>query len=474
MAQFLSDINVIKEIATTTLLLNGSSTGKTSVVSSLASTSNNIITLPIASGTVSLTSHTHNYAGSASVGGPATSANKVNSSLVLKFDTGTTENTSLYTFDGSASKTIDIKGGTNVSLTKVAGVITINSSYINTTYTASTGLTLNGTEFSVNYGTIAGTATQGNDSRLSDARTPVAHIHGSISNDGKIGTSPNLPITTGTNGTLSALAAGIATQYLNGLGAWGTPPDTTYTASSGIKLTNTNFEHTNAVIAGTVSDGGNTRTLAWSGSFNIPSVSYDVQGHITSSGSIAITMPATPPNTTYSAGNGITLTSTTFALGTPSGLTATTTDAVTASSHTHSISTAIAVALSNSSTSTVGTSISLARADHTHSISGFALTAHNHDANNITAGTLVVARGGTGASTLADNKILIGNGTSAIQTDTNLHWDTTNDRFGVRNTAPAETVHVNGNVRVDDAAGNVGFVMAYDNVSKSLQFNFAG
>ena len=46
------------------------------------------------------------------------SATKVNNKLILKFDTGTTENTNLYTYDGSAAKTIDIKAGSNVSFTK--------------------------------------------------------------------------------------------------------------------------------------------------------------------------------------------------------------------------------------------------------------------------------------------------------------------------------------------------------------------
>ena len=38
------------------------------------------------------------------------------------------------------------------------------------------------------------------------------------------------------------------------------------------------------------------------------------------------------------------------------------------------------------------------------------------DASAITAGTLAVARGGTGASTLAANNVVLGNGTSAVQT----------------------------------------------------------
>lgn len=53
-------------------------------------------------------SHTHNYAGSSSAGGAATSANKVNSSLVVKLNGGTTEGTNLFTFNGSAAKSINI------------------------------------------------------------------------------------------------------------------------------------------------------------------------------------------------------------------------------------------------------------------------------------------------------------------------------------------------------------------------------
>jgi len=61
----------------------------------------------------------------------ATTASKVANSLVLKFDTGATPDTDIYTFDGSAAKTIDIKGGTNVTLTKAANVVTISSAYTN-------------------------------------------------------------------------------------------------------------------------------------------------------------------------------------------------------------------------------------------------------------------------------------------------------------------------------------------------------
>ena len=52
--------------------------------------------------------NTTKYAGSSSVGGAATSANKVNKSLTVKLNSGSTENTDLFTFNGSAAKSINI------------------------------------------------------------------------------------------------------------------------------------------------------------------------------------------------------------------------------------------------------------------------------------------------------------------------------------------------------------------------------
>lgn len=65
-------------------------------------------------------------------------------------------------------------------------------------------------------------------------------------------------------------------------------------ASNGIKIESNTIKHTNAVTAATASEGGSARTLAFGGSFNIPSVTYDAQGHITGKGSIALKLPANP------------------------------------------------------------------------------------------------------------------------------------------------------------------------------------
>lgn len=59
----------------------------------------------------------------AAVSGGGTTTNN----LVVKFDSGTTEGTDLYTFNGSTAKTIDIIAGSNISLTKTSGSITIDS-----------------------------------------------------------------------------------------------------------------------------------------------------------------------------------------------------------------------------------------------------------------------------------------------------------------------------------------------------------
>jgi hypothetical protein len=59
-------------------------------------------------------------------------------------------------------------------------------------------------------GTTSTTVCIGNDARLSDARTPTSHVHGNITNAGAIGTTANLPIITTTSGVLTAGSFGTA------------------------------------------------------------------------------------------------------------------------------------------------------------------------------------------------------------------------------------------------------------------------
>ena len=70
----------------------------------------------------------------------ATNSGKVANSLVLKFNSGTTEGTNLYTFNGSSGKTIDIRPGSNVQFATTSGTVVISST--NTTYSQATSSTL--------------------------------------------------------------------------------------------------------------------------------------------------------------------------------------------------------------------------------------------------------------------------------------------------------------------------------------------
>lgn len=71
--------------------------------------------------------------------------------------------------------------------------------------------------------------------------------------------------------------------------------NTVYTATDGITLSGTTFKHTNSVTAGTA-QGDSSKTLTYGGTFAVPTVTYDAQGHITGKGTTTMTMPAVPSN----------------------------------------------------------------------------------------------------------------------------------------------------------------------------------
>lgn len=134
-------------------------------------------------------------------------------------------------FDGTKSITItaaanggdaETVGGFTVAKSVPANAVFTDT---NTTYSASTGLTLTGTAFSVKYGTAAGTACQGNDSRLSDARPANGGTSAACSGNSATATklqtartingvsfdgSGNITITAAANGGTSASCSGNA------------------------------------------------------------------------------------------------------------------------------------------------------------------------------------------------------------------------------------------------------------------------
>lgn len=82
----------------------------------------------------------------------------------------------------------------------------------------STGLGVASGTLTVTYGTTSGTACQGDDSRLSDARTPLSHSHGSLTNDGKVGSTSGRVLVTTTAGAVTAVATLTQSQVTSTLG----------------------------------------------------------------------------------------------------------------------------------------------------------------------------------------------------------------------------------------------------------------
>ena len=189
-----------------------------------------------------------------------------------------------------------------------------------------TGLNVAAGTVSVKYSTsaTAGSAVEANDPRLSDARTPKAHTHGNISNDGKIATGTAIaagnnlviagaegavtkstlaftagnskflredgtfaaPPTTaemtgatagaaGTGGTVPAPAAGEQTYYLSGAGTWVEPDWLTEHPTIGVQA-----------------DATATATPAFGATFQaISAIAKDGNGHVTKVTTTTVTVP---------------------------------------------------------------------------------------------------------------------------------------------------------------------------------------
>lgn len=78
-----------------------------------------------------------------------------------------------------------------------------------------------------------------------------------------------------------------------------TSSDTLYTAGTGLTLSGTTFNHTNSIAAGNFGDSGVTRTLGFGGTFVIPYVTYDAQGHLVTKSNLTLTLPANPDTNWY-------------------------------------------------------------------------------------------------------------------------------------------------------------------------------
>ena len=195
------------------------------------------------------------------------------------------------------------------TLKELGDAITANDSDISTILTTQAGLQsqINGKQAAGTYNTIIGTDV--------DIDTSGATIIDNLyMTDGVITSHGTRTLTLADLGYTGATNANYITnnnQLTNGAGYITSYVNTTYGAGSGLNLSGTTFSHADTSAQGSVNNSGRTY---------IQDITLDGFGHVTGIASATETVVNTDTNTTYSAGNGLSLSGTTFLMsGTYSG-----------------------------------------------------------------------------------------------------------------------------------------------------------
>ena len=114
---------------------------------------------------------------------------------------------------------------------------------------------------------------------------PICEVGDTIISDG----TSWVVIPSGDEPSGTVTSVGVANATNGGLTVSGSPITSSGTITVG---------HTNVITAGTAK-GDDDKTLTFGGTFTVPSVTYDVNGHITSKSSTTMTMPANPNTDRY-------------------------------------------------------------------------------------------------------------------------------------------------------------------------------
>jgi hypothetical protein len=283
-----------------------------------------------------------------------------------------------------------------------------------TSITAGTGLsggtiTTSGT-ISASFGSTSGTICQGNDSRLSDARTPTSHTHGNITNAGAIGALSGRPIITTTSGVLTT-------------GTFGTTSGT-FCQGDDARLSDarnpTSHTHGNISNAGAIGSTANlpiittTSGVLTTGSFGTTSNTFcqgndsrlsdartptsHTHGNISNAGAIGSTsgLPIITTTSGVLSAGSFGTTAGTFCQGNDSRLS----DARTPTAHTHAASEVTSGTFDIARIPTGSTSSTVCIGNDSRLSDARTPTSHTHAASDITSGIIATARLGSGT---ADN-----------------------------------------------------------------------
>jgi len=241
--------------------------------------------------------------------------------------TGVTKHT--QGLSGSLTRLTDgtsyLAAGSNVTIsTGSSGQISISSTDTNTTYTAGTGLDLSSTTFSIDdsvVATVSGTTFSGNVVASSGLSGSLQNLSNGTS---YLAAGSNVTISTGSSGQITVSSTDTNTTYTagDGLDLSGTTFSADLKSSGGLKIDSTELAIDDSVVAtvsGTTFSGNVVASSGISGSLqNLANgTSYLSAGSnvtISTGSSGQITVSSTDTNTTYTAGTGLDLSSTTFSI----------------------------------------------------------------------------------------------------------------------------------------------------------------
>lgn len=224
-------------------------------------------------------SHTHNYAGSSSAGG---AANSVANSMTVQLNSGTTEGTNKFTFNGSAAKSVNITPSTIGAAASSHGT---HVSY------SSTNPVMDGTASVGSASTVARSDHKHPTDTTRAAASDLTSHTGNTSNPHKVtaaqvGADPSGSASSAltsakayTDGEISEWV-GDATVSAQIAAAAYTHPS--YTARTGVPTAN--------------------QTPAFGGTFSVNQINSDATGHVTAANSRTVTIPSTLSNGTGTAG----------------------------------------------------------------------------------------------------------------------------------------------------------------------------
>ena len=218
----------------------------------------------------------------------------------------------------SNSGVLSLIAGDNVSLSAVTGTITISSTdtNTNTTYTAGGGLGLSGTTFSHSNTSSQSSVNGSGRTYIQDVTLDTyGHVTGlATATETVVNTDTNTQrsnaeirdvtanqLTAGDNVTLTVEGENIVVSSTD------TNTNTTYTAGGGLTLSGTTFSHTDTSARSSVNNGGRTY---------IQDITLDTYGHVTGLASATETVVNTDTNTqlstsevreAFSAGDNVTI-----------------------------------------------------------------------------------------------------------------------------------------------------------------------